>query len=84
MFDAGELTKLQNQILGNGKLTEAEERTHFGLWAIAKSPIIMGTDMTKLSSTLLNLIKNKVRQSSQHPPNHTPKPSPILLFTAAH
>lgn len=48
------------QIIGNGKLTDAEERTHFGLWAIAKSPILMGTDMTKLTTTRMNLIKNKV------------------------
>ena len=34
------------QELGNGALTEAEEQAHFGLWAIMKSPIIMGTDMT--------------------------------------
>ncbi|KAI1839902.1 hypothetical protein JX265_013659 [Neoarthrinium moseri] len=47
------------QIIGNGKLTNAEERTHFGLWAITKSPILMGTDMTTLSTTRLNLIKNK-------------------------
>lgn len=46
--------------LGNGVLTDAEERTHFGLWAIMKSPIIMGTDMTKLKASTLSIIKNKV------------------------
>lgn len=48
------------QELGNGVLTEAEERAHFGLWAIMKSPIIMGTDMTKLKASTLKIIKNKV------------------------
>ncbi|KFZ04060.1 hypothetical protein V502_10442 [Pseudogymnoascus sp. VKM F-4520 (FW-2644)] len=50
---------LDMMIIGNGKLTAAEERTHFGIWAISKSPIIMGTDVTKLSTETLNLIKNK-------------------------
>ncbi|KAH8742296.1 glycoside hydrolase superfamily [Diaporthe sp. PMI_573] len=40
---------LDMMIIGNGKLTDAEERTHFGIWAISKSPILMGTDMTKLT-----------------------------------
>jgi hypothetical protein len=48
------------QQLGNGGLTQNEERAHFGLWAIAKSPIIMGTDMTKIAASTLNIIQNKV------------------------
>jgi len=55
----GGFNDLDMMIIGNGKLTDAEERTHFGLWAIAKSPILMGTDMTKLTTTRMNLIKNK-------------------------
>ncbi|KXJ87062.1 alpha-galactosidase [Microdochium bolleyi] len=55
----GAFNDLDMMIIGNGKLSDAQERTHFGLWAIAKSPIIMGTDMTKLTTTRLNLIKNK-------------------------
>jgi len=50
---------LDMMIIGNGKLNAAQERTHFGIWAISKSPIIMGTDMTKLSNERLNLIKNR-------------------------
>jgi alpha-galactosidase len=53
---------IQEQELGNGRLTEAEERAHFGLWAIMKSPIIMGTDMSKLKPSTLAIIKNKVFQ----------------------
>lgn len=41
-------------------MTAAEERTHFAIWAICKSPIILGTDVTKLSSATLALVKNKV------------------------
>ncbi|KAI1814572.1 glycoside hydrolase family 27 protein [Poronia punctata] len=55
----GGFNDLDMMIIGNGKLSEAEERTHFGIWAITKSPILMGTDMTQLSETALNLIKNK-------------------------
>lgn len=36
--------------VGNGGLTAAEERAHFGLWAIAKSPLLIGTNLTKISS----------------------------------
>ncbi|RDL30464.1 Alpha-galactosidase [Venustampulla echinocandica] len=50
---------LDMMIIGNGRLTTAEERTHFGIWAISKSPIIMGTDLTKLTTERLNLIKNR-------------------------
>jgi len=32
--------------IGNGGLTAAEERAHFGLWAICKSPLILGMDLT--------------------------------------
>ncbi|CAI6337624.1 unnamed protein product [Periconia digitata] len=46
-------------IVGNGKLTPAEERTHFGIWAIAKSPLFIGTDVTRMSDELLKVLKNK-------------------------
>ncbi|CZT43086.1 related to alpha-galactosidase precursor [Rhynchosporium secalis] len=44
--------------IGNGVLTEAEERAHFGLWAIGKSPIILGTDLAKIKASSLAVIKN--------------------------
>ncbi|KAF4301372.1 alpha-galactosidase [Botryosphaeria dothidea] len=44
--------------IGNGKLTEAEERAHFGLWAICKSPLLLGTDLTKISDSSLVIVKN--------------------------
>jgi alpha-galactosidase len=46
--------------VGNGVLTTEEERSHFGLWAILKSPLILGTDLTKISSASLAIIKNAV------------------------
>ncbi|KAK2026310.1 alpha-galactosidase [Colletotrichum zoysiae] len=50
---------LDMMIIGNGKLTAAQERTHFAIWAIAKSPIILGTDISKLSSAQIALVTNK-------------------------
>ncbi|KAK1830493.1 glycoside hydrolase superfamily [Podospora conica] len=55
----GGFNDLDMMQLGNGKLTEAEERAHFGLWAIMKSPIILGTDMSKLKESTLKIIRNK-------------------------
>jgi len=45
--------------VGNGGLSTAEERAHFGLWAISKSPLILGTDLTKISQASLAIITNK-------------------------
>lgn len=44
--------------IGNGVLTAAEERSHFGLWAIAKSPLLLGTDLSKISNSSLAIIQN--------------------------
>ena len=29
--------------IGNGRLTLEEQRTHFNLWAVSKSPLLVGT-----------------------------------------
>ncbi|KDR86112.1 hypothetical protein GALMADRAFT_132705 [Galerina marginata CBS 339.88] len=44
--------------IGNGALTTQEQRTHFAAWAFMKSPILLGTDLSKLSSAQLAIIKN--------------------------
>ena len=36
----------------------AEERSHFAIWAALKSPLVIGTDVTKLSQDQFNLLKN--------------------------
>lgn len=46
--------------VGNGGLNENEERAHVGLWAIAKSPILIGTDLRRIKQSTLNILKNKV------------------------
>ena len=46
--------------VGNGGLTTQEERAHFGIWAISKSPLLIGTDLTKISSASLAILLNAV------------------------
>ncbi|EPE32583.1 (Trans)glycosidase [Glarea lozoyensis ATCC 20868] len=53
----GGFNDLDMMEIGNGGLSAAEERTHFGLWCIAKSPIILGTDLSKISASSLKIIK---------------------------
>jgi len=44
--------------IGNGNLTIPEQRTHFAAWAFLKSPILLGTDLSLLSTEQLDIIKN--------------------------
>ena len=41
------------------KLTAEETKTHFGMWCIMNSPLLIGCNMNSLSTTNLNLLKNK-------------------------
>jgi alpha-galactosidase len=50
--------------IGNNGLSDNEERAHFGLWAIAKSPIIIGTNLATIKSSSLTILKNKVSHFS--------------------
>lgn len=45
--------------VGNGDLTPAETRSHFALWAAMKSPLLIGTDLKKISSGNVEILKNK-------------------------
>ena len=45
--------------VGNGNLTEAEERSHFALWCFAKAPLILGNDLTNMSNSTLAVISNE-------------------------
>lgn len=44
--------------LGRG-LTDDEERTHFGLWCIMASPLLIGCDLTALPASTLALLSNR-------------------------
>lgn len=45
--------------VGNGALTLAEQRSHFALWCVMKSPLIIGTDIRMLSPDSLAILKNE-------------------------
>ena len=40
-------------------LSVEEDKTHFGMWCIMSSPLLIGCDMSNINSTALNLLKNK-------------------------
>ncbi|KAK9811915.1 hypothetical protein WJX72_012363 [[Myrmecia] bisecta] len=42
--------------VGNGQLTYNEERAHFALWALLKSPLLIGADLRTLSKSALSVL----------------------------
>lgn len=40
-------------------LSKEEDRTHFGMWCIMSSPLLIGCDMSTLKTDALNLLRNK-------------------------
>ncbi|KAK4551724.1 hypothetical protein LTR86_010960 [Recurvomyces mirabilis] len=44
--------------VGNGNLTLTETRSHFAMWALMKAPLIIGTDLDKLSQENLDILLN--------------------------
>jgi alpha-galactosidase len=55
--------------IGNG-MNAGEERAHFALWALVKSPLILDTDLRKLSKAQLALVSNpEIIAISQARPN---------------
>lgn len=44
--------------VGNG-MTEAQDRSHFSLWAIMSSPLIAGNDLRNMSDTTRKILTNK-------------------------
>ena len=45
--------------VGNGDLTPAQQRSHFVLWVLLKSPLLIGADLRLLDTDALNLLKNE-------------------------
>lgn len=54
--------------IGNGNLTSAEVRTHFGLWALMKSPILIGTVVANLTEEEVSVLQNKMLLSFHQDP----------------
>ncbi|KAI9375077.1 glycoside hydrolase superfamily [Aspergillus egyptiacus] len=45
--------------VGNGNLTLEENRAHFALWAVMKAPLLIGTQLGKISDEPLAILKNR-------------------------
>jgi alpha-galactosidase len=45
--------------VGNGDLTIAEQRAHFTMWCLIKSPLLLGNDLRNMSPEVLEIISNK-------------------------
>ena len=45
--------------VGNGGMTLEEYKTHFGLWAISKAPLLIGCDINTMTKEIYNILTNK-------------------------
>ena len=45
--------------VGNGKLTPAENRTHFSMWAMLAAPLLAGNDLTNMTPEVKQILTNK-------------------------
>ncbi|KAG6853352.1 hypothetical protein C0991_005026 [Blastosporella zonata] len=57
--DFGGRNDLDMLQLGNGGLTHEEEKSHFTAWALMKSPLFVGTNLSAITSETLDILKNK-------------------------
>jgi len=55
--------------VGNGGMTNDEEKTHFALWAIAKAPLIIGCDLTTVKKDSLDILMNEKLIAVNQDPN---------------
>lgn len=45
--------------VGNGGMSTSEYRVHFSLWALMKAPLLIGCDITKMTTDTKNIVMNK-------------------------
>jgi len=45
--------------VGNGKLTQDENRTHMGMWAMLASPLLAGNNLSKLTPEVTSILTNR-------------------------
>jgi len=45
--------------VGNGGMTDAEYRAHFGLWALLNAPLIAGNDIRSMSPSIKAILTNR-------------------------
>ena len=54
----GHVNDLDMMQIGNG-LSPAEERTHFAMWCMMSTPLMIGCDLTKIPAETLAVLKNE-------------------------
>ncbi len=55
----GYYNDLDMMVMGMRGMTDAMDRIHMGLWAISSAPLMVGSDLTRLSPATLSLLKNR-------------------------
>jgi hypothetical protein len=55
----GYYNDLDMMVMSMRGMTDAMNRIHMGLWAISSAPLMVGSDLTRLSPTALSLLKNR-------------------------
>ncbi|EIN04737.1 alpha-galactosidase [Punctularia strigosozonata HHB-11173 SS5] len=58
--------------VGNGGMTFDEYVTHFSMWSILKSPLILGNDVTNMTNETLSIITNEALIAVNQDPNGSP------------
>ncbi|OSD06021.1 glycoside hydrolase family 27 protein [Trametes coccinea BRFM310] len=58
--------------VGNGGMNFDEYVTHFSMWALVKSPLILGNDITNMSNDTLTIITNDALIAVNQDPNGSP------------
>ncbi len=56
---SGYFNDLDMMVMGMRGMTEAMDRIHMGLWAISSAPLMVGSDLTRLSPATLSLLRNR-------------------------
>ena len=51
-------------------MSTVEDQTHFGMWCIMSSPLLIGCDMTSIKAATLSLLKNKELVALNQDPLH--------------
>ena len=55
----GYYNDLDMMVMGMRGMTDATNRIHMGLWAISSAPLMVGSDLTRLSPGTLSLLNNR-------------------------
>ena len=67
----GYYNDLDMMVMGMRGMTDAMDRIHMGLWAMASAPLMVGSDLTRLSPATLSLLKNREALAIHNDPRIT-------------